>query len=317
MTRKTRREVIAVSSEQKGPVSIFRYEITRGMILHHFYTSDVHFDSVYCNREALTAHLDEAARRNAMVFIFGDFYDAMQGRFDPRRDMDSLRPEYRRNDYYDFVVQDAADYLEKYAANIAMIADGNHELAVLKNANTNLADRLVYELKRRCPSSPIRHGGYGGWVVNKFSRQAFSASKRTKYFHGSGGEAPVTRGVIQTNRQAVYLPDADIVANGHSHNSYYVPIVREKISPNDTMYFGTQHHVRTPGYQQSYGDGSSGWDVTRGGVPKPVGGAWITYFEADDTINIRVTPEITVPVPVSLEPEMYSGRVYESDPEGV
>jgi hypothetical protein len=56
----------------------------------------------------------------------------MQGRFDPRRDMDELRPEYRRNDYYDFVVRDAADFLEPYANNIALISDGNHELAVLK-----------------------------------------------------------------------------------------------------------------------------------------------------------------------------------------
>jgi hypothetical protein len=276
-----------VEAEQKHPVSIFRHDITRGEEVTHFYTSDIHFDSVYCNREVLTEHLDEAKRKGALIFIFGDFFDAMQGRFDPRRDMDELRPEYRRNDYYDFVVRDAADFLEPYANNIALISDGNHELAVLKNSNTHLIDRLVEKLRHRCPSSIVQHGGYGGWIINQFKRGNYGATKRVKYFHGSGGEAPVTRGVIQTNRQAVYLPDADIVVNGHSHNSYHVPIVREKVNQAGIVYFDTQHHIRTPGYKQSYGDGSQGWDVTRGGVPKPLGGAWVTFSEKADSVQMR------------------------------
>jgi hypothetical protein len=84
-----------------------------------------------------------------------------------------------------------------------------------------------------------------------------------------------------------YLPDADIVVNGHSHNSYHVPIVREKVNQAGIVYFDTQHHIRTPGYKQSYGDGSQGWDVTRGGVPKPLGGAWVTFSEKADSVQMR------------------------------
>ena len=67
---------------------------------------------MYCNRDALMSDLEEAKKRNALVFLLGDVFDAMQGRFDPRRSLDELRPEYRRNDYYDYVVKDVAMLLK-------------------------------------------------------------------------------------------------------------------------------------------------------------------------------------------------------------
>ena len=68
-------------------------------------------------------------------------------------------------------------------------------------------------------------GGYGGVILFRDSGQVLPA----KYFHGSGGEAPVTRGAIQTNRQAVFLPDFQLVMNGHSHHHYIIPITRERV----------------------------------------------------------------------------------------
>jgi hypothetical protein len=282
--------------------------------------SDNHHDHPTCNRELEKEHLEEAARRKARVFIFGDLFDAMQGRFDPRRSYQELRPEYRRDDYYDFLVKDFTEWFSPYALNLAMIADGNHELSVLKAANTNLPDRLVSAL--RAAGSPVVHGGYGGWVRFMFHRDGVPQnSARLKFFHGSGGEAPVTRGVIQTNRQAVYLPDADIVVNGHSHNSYYVPISRERLSAKGRQYFDIQHHIRTPGYKQSYGDGAAGWDVTRGGVPKPIGACWVKIrfchnghevVEAG-CIKISVHPEITGADVVTIGGDLYGGPVYDED----
>ena len=106
---------------------------------------------------------------------------------------------------------------------------------------------------------------------------------RIKYFHGSGGEAPVTRGVIQTNRQMVYLPDADIIWNGHNHNNYVIPIKRERISNKNRQYFDVAWNVRTPGYKNDYGSGTDGWEVERGGVPKPLGCVMIRYkFNSSD-----------------------------------
>jgi len=45
----------------------------------------------------------------------GDWFDAMQGKFDPRRNMDELRPEYRTEKYFDVVVESSAEFLKPYA----------------------------------------------------------------------------------------------------------------------------------------------------------------------------------------------------------
>jgi UDP-2,3-diacylglucosamine pyrophosphatase LpxH len=307
-----------------GAVTTIRIgEIKAGWEQWFLLMSDNHHDSIYCNRELEVQHLEKAKKRNARIMIFGDFFDAMQGRFDPRRNMDELRPEYRREDYYDIVVKDTANFFKPYAQLIDLISDGNHELAVLKNANTNLADRLVFSLNGQ--GANVIHGGYGGWI--RFLLETGSrTSINMKYFHGAGGEAPVTKGVIQTNRQAVFLPDADVVVNGHNHNSYWLPISRERISNQGALYMDIQHHIRIPGYEQSYGDGSKGWDVTRGGVPKPIGAIWMRmWFDPADghkrNHNGRVKLEFTADVqgaePVSATDDLFSGKVYDDDQEGV
>lgn len=243
-----------------------------------FLTSDLHIDSVYCNRDALISDFEEAKRRNAMIFLLGDVFDAMQGRFDPRRSLDELRPEYRRNDYYDYVVKDVAKLLKPYAENIMLITPGNHETAVLKNASLSLIDRLVYAMNLE-HGGHVLQGGYGGWVrINlHYGKNGHRTSIKMKYHHGFGGDAPVTRGVIHTNRQNVYIKDADIIVNGHNHNAYYVPIVSETLSNSGKVVFQTTHHIRTPGYKQEYGDGTQGWAVEKGFVPKPIGGAFVQY----------------------------------------
>lgn len=265
-----------------------------------FVTSDVHFDSAFCNRDQFFADMTYAREKKAGILIVGDFFDAMNGRFDPRRDMSRLRPEYRRDDYYDYIVKDAANQLADFADNILMMTDGNHELSVLKNANTDLLGRITDILSS--PTHKVYRGGYGGIIVIRNGKHVIPV----KYFHGSGGEAPVTRGAIQTNRQAVFLPDFQVVLNGHSHNSYSIPIVRERVSQTGLHYFDIQHHVRTPGYLMSYADGSGGWEVTRGGVPKPVGSAMLKFSGSD----IFVTPIIHAPIPLSPVADVYQGIIF-------
>jgi hypothetical protein len=263
-------------------------------------TSDIHFDSAHCNREQFFSDLNTAKEVGAKVVIVGDFFDAMNGRFDPRRSNSHLRPEYRRDDYYDYIVDDAAKLLAKYADNIIMITDGNHEASVLKNANTDLIGRLVSSLSTK--NHKINRGGYGGIILVKNNKHTMPI----KYFHGSGGEAPVTRGAIQTNRQAVFLPDFKVVLNGHSHNSYWIPIVRERVDTFGAHYFDIQHHVRTPGYAMTYGDGSGGWEVSRGGVPKPVGSCFLDIVGDE----VLFSPLIHAPKPISPIADIYNGIVF-------
>lgn len=282
--------------KQTGAVTTFYSKSAMKM----FVTSDVHFDSAFCNRKQFFADLDYAVEMGLGIVIVGDFFDAMNGRFDPRRDMSNLRPEYRRGDYYDYIVEDAVTQLRPYAKNIIMITTGNHEASVIKNANTDLIGRLVSGLSSE--KNNISRGRYGGIILVNQNEMVTPI----KYFHGSGGEAPVTRGAIQTNRQAVFLPDFTIVLNGHSHNAYWIPISRERVTAEGEHYFDIQHHVRTPGYSMSYADGTDGWEVSRGGVPKPVGSFQIVINKGD----ILVTPLIRSPKPISPIVDQYDGIIF-------
>jgi hypothetical protein len=238
--------------------------------------SDAHHDSVHCNRKFEMRHLEQAKERGAWILDGGDCIDGMQGRFDPRRSYKNLREEYRDDNYYDLIINDAIKAYTPYADNWLLFAHGNHETAVLKNANTDPTDRLASAM--RGLGSHAVAGGYGGWVLFHTTVGSAKATLKLKYFHGSGGEAPVTRGVIQTNRQQVYLPDADIVWNGHSHNDLNIPIKRERISTHGVQFFDYCRHLRSPGYCDAYGDGSTGWEIERGGVPKPLGCMWVRMF---------------------------------------
>jgi len=311
--------------EQKNAVISLYFDVRSGWQQYFLLRSDVHHDSIACAVDLEREHLEEAKRLNAYVLDFGDLFDAMQGRFDPRRSMDELAEKYRRDDYYDYVVQDLAEFYAPYAEQLLMLGHGNHETNVRRHSNTDLTDRLVYLLRTRY-KSPVMSGGYGGWIRFMFNFRGgvggATGSYRLKYFHGSGGEAPVTRGAIQTNRQAVYLPDADIVVNGHSHNAYWIPITRERLSQRGVQYFDLQHHVRIPGYKQGYGDGSGGFEVERGGAPKPVGAVLMKMTarcaNEVDYIEIEFEPRISGPSAGigQVDVHSYTERFYSDDPEG-
>lgn len=282
-----------MKAERRGNVLQVRLDVKPGWEQWLMLRSDAHHDSVHCNRALEEAHLRKAAERNALILDGGDLFDAMQGRFDPRRSYEGIRPEYLADGrYYDNITDDLFAFYRPYAGRFLLLARGNHEKSVLKNAQTDITDRLVYRLNHEA-GGQVWGGGYGGWVRFLFADESGPrGSLNMKYFHGAGGEAPVTRGVIQTNRQAVYLPDADVVWNGHNHNDYVLNIKRERLTMRGVLFMDLQTHVRTPGYQDSYGDGSGGWEVERGGVPKPQGCAWIRLWFENHTVRREVCADV-------------------------
>ena len=64
-------------------------------------------------------------------------------------------------------------------------------------------------------------------------------------------------------------------------------------------------------------DGTTGWEVTRGGVPKPIGAFWTRFYCEGGEVKIQVIPSLSDPVPVHVDAEaIYSGVVYDDDGEG-
>jgi hypothetical protein len=88
---------------------------------------------------------------------------------------------------------------------------------------------------------------------------------------------------------AVYLPDADIVWTGHTHDQWIMPIERHRVTNYDRTYLDRQLHVRTPGYKDEFSPGE-GWHVERGGPPKPRGALWLRVHMGNNSL---VQSEIT------------------------
>lgn len=262
-----------------------RADRTAGWEQWFLLSSDRHHDNAHTDHLMEKRHLDEAVERGAGVIDAGDLHCAMQGKFDPRQDRSALREEYQGGDYLDALVREAASFYQPYSDNLVLFGRGNHEQSILRRHETDLTERTVQAIKTNNPATPLSAGGYGGWVVFCVMRHQTSHIVRMKYYHGAGGGGPVTRGVIQTNRMAVYLPDADIVLTGHTHDSWVVPIARERVSHNGRVYHDEQLHIRAGTYKDEYTDGHSGWHVETMKPPKPLGAMWLRFsFQGKDKL---------------------------------
>lgn len=257
-------------------------------------TGDRHHDNTRCRRDLEIKHLEEAKERQALILDVGDLFCAMQGKYDPRSSLDDLRPEDKVGDYLDSIVRHAAGDYAPYAKNFLLLGKGNHEESIYQRHGVDLLNNLAFALNRE--GGRVFNGGIGGWVRFMFKvNGTVSRVKLLKYHHGTGGgNAPVTRGVIQTNRQAVVLPDADIVVNGHTHDTYHVPITRERCSKSSgKISRDISHYVRTPTYKDEYGDGSGGWANLKGMPPKPIGCAWLCFYYVNKSdIGVKINLDV-------------------------
>lgn len=236
--------------------------------------SDVHFDSKKCNRTALKATMDEAVERGAGILIFGDWLDVMGAKYDPRSGKGDIRPEYQRSNYFEAVIDDSVEFLKGYAANLLFICQGNHELAVRKRHEIDLLSVMAYKLRAEAGWSGLI-GGYEGWIQFRANRSATSKTKVARYNHGTGGNAPVTRGVIQTNRRQVGV-DADIFITGHIHTQWSMPIPRIVLNPHGIEELREVLHLQLGTYKESHTD-RNGWEAMKGFHAPNIGGYFIKF----------------------------------------
>ena len=270
-------------------------DVREGWEQYILLTADRHHDSPKAARKLERLHLEMALERNAPIIDIGDLFDAMQGREDRRRSKLESRPEDATKDnYFDMLVDGAERFYGPYAHLFAVLGIGNHETAVTKHAGTDMTYRLARRLRESGGKAWPYRGGYGGYVKMRFVMHGSKyQNMNIKYFHGSGGGGPVTKGVIQTNRRAIQFPDADMIISGHIHEGWIVvAATREKINSQGTLSKNNQIHISIPSYKDDYGDGSEGWAVEKGMPPKPVGCVWLRCFYHNR--KVRIQPDLDV-----------------------
>ena len=273
-------------------VLTLRFRIKAGWEQWFLLSADRHWDNPDTDQAMQRKHLEEAKARGAWVLDFGDFFCAMQGKYDKRASKSHLRPEHQKDNYLDSLVNTAAKWFK--SDPLLLIADGNHETAIRKNHETDLIERLHTSLVQG-GNEYVHRGGFSGWVRFMFEGigGGHRRTMRLAYHHGYGGDAPVTKGTIQTNRMAVYLPDADFVVTGHTHNQWWFPISRVRLSDSGKVFHDEQLHIKCPSYKDEYRDGEGGWNIERGAPPKPIGAFWLRLWCEAELNSYRIESEIT------------------------
>lgn len=250
--------------------------------------SDVHWDSAWCDRKVLTKHLDQAKASNSPIFMFGDFFDVMQGKWDPRKSYDQLRPEHQGPNYLDLLVNTASDYLMPYKEQLALIGYGNHETAIIKRHEVDLIQRLVGILRK--DGSKVVTGQYWGFVQFVLSCSTHKDTKTLHYHHGYGGGGEVTRGLIDHSRTRGQY-QADIYVSGHIH--------RRNMDENILLRCTTKGKIRSINQMflrcSSYKHEDSGYHIEKGRAARPIGGWWLEFSMSRLDDNVTCANVVALP----------------------
>lgn len=275
----------AAKIEYKNDVLTIRMDkVYEGWEQWFLLTGDVHWDNPHCVREKYKADLELARKRNAKIIDNGDFFCAMQSRNDRRGDKSSIRPEHNVANYFDALVDTATEYLYPYKDLFALIGSGNHESAIYKHAETDLTARLAKALG-------VNAGGYAGFIRFMFSRGASNKSSFVAFrIHGYGGGGVVNKGVQQATRNAVWVPDANMIIYSHIHEKWQLTLQRLRLSPGGNTFFDQQEHVQLATFKDEFSL-KGGFHIEKGRPPKPIGGTWLRFYY-DGNVRGSVAHEV-------------------------
>ncbi len=254
-------------------------DATKGQSFQVLIISDVHWDNPMCDRAKLEEDCKEAVARKAPIISIGDFFCAMQGKFDKRSNKDSIRPEHQHGDYLDRLVSTAAEWHEPYKHYWALQGLGNHETSIRTHHETDLIERLTSRIQER--GGITQAGGYGGWVAFKLVICGKVFPYRLYYHHGFGGGGPVTRGSIDWSRYLMHA-EADCYAAGHIHYANTDVMIRAELSAANIVRQKKVTFIRCSTYKDEYGDGHSGFHIEKGRGPRPIGGYWLSLRMVGD-----------------------------------
>lgn len=272
---------------RKGDIISVNCDVPCGFEFRVLVRSDAHIDSPDSDRALQKRHLEQAKAINAPVLDLGDMHDVMQSRNDRRRSPNELKPEYRDR-YFNDVNDDVYSFIRPYADLFAGIGTGNHETAVLTHCGVDMTAWLVQRLNKG-RKQLIMPMGYSGYVRFYFRYGTQYESKTIYYHHGSGGSAPVTKGTIKTARRSVYLPDADVVLSGHTHESWMMPIARQRVTQQGRIVQDEILHVQIPSYKTAVKP--HGWAEEKEFAPQTNGAYWLVFYRRTKNDKIRVDAE--------------------------
>jgi len=223
--------------------------------------SDLHLGAPNVNYDSIHSDLEGARANGDRILLNGDIFDAILPTDKKRFRMEAIDEKLRgHSDILNRLVEQAFQELSPYADLIDLIAIGNHEESVEKYHSFDPVQALVYRLNQ-IPGADVRYGGISGFFDYRITEPRNTEAARGRnnhggdrwrylifYHHGSGGSAPVTKGIISFNRMETWV-EADLLWVGHGHNKILdATTVRVTVSNNGNLIFRPCRAVMTGGY---------------------------------------------------------------------
>lgn len=278
-------------SQDGFPIITFK-DVRAGFEQWLLITSDRHWDNPKSNLARQKRDLELARERNARVIDLGDFFCLMQGKYDPRSSKGDIRPEHQNGEYLDSVISTAVEWFAPYADLFDLIMMGNHESNILKRHETNITRRFVDRLNAEA-GSDITPGGMRSWLRWQFFRPPRSTLGSTNFYlhHGFGGGGIVTKGTLNATRMMAYAPSAHVIAHGHIHETWHLPIMQTTLNDHANEVKKKVDVICAPPYKEEFFDADGGYHHEKGRPPKPTGCVWIRFFSKGGQ---RVEREVTL-----------------------
>ena len=263
---------MAISWSRTGDIiTVDVDDVSAGTELWLLLRSDAHHDSPQCDRALELKHLKKAKERGALILDFGDLFDAMQTRTDPRRKTQDMKAEYLSDSYLNAITDEAASFYGPYSDNWVMMGAGNHENSIQKYSDYNVTSGLISLLNSN--GSRIIQGGYEGYVRVRFKwggKQGRSETVLLYYTHGSGGSARRSKGILKADLRQSVRPDADVIVSGHVHSSWQHPQVKERVTKSGHISESLVWHLQLPSYKRP-----GSWETSKEMTAHPLGAHWL------------------------------------------
>jgi hypothetical protein len=220
--------------------------------------SDLHIGAASLDLAALKRDLQRARERNARILINGDVFDAILPSDKKRYNPTALHERIRgRADVLNAAIDWAVEILSPYGDLIDLIGIGNHETAVEKHHGSDPVAILINLLHRE-GHSQIAYGGYTGWVKYTFKTRSETPTGgqwwplRIYYHHGSGGGAPVTKGMLTFSRKAMWVEGSDVIWLGHQHHRTVDADVVQRLNKSNRVEHVRRLRVMSGSYLLTY-----------------------------------------------------------------
>lgn len=214
--------------------------------------SDIHFDSPDCDKETLKKHLDFCLKDGRYILINGDFFDMI---ILGDRKRATAHHITNTDNQLNVKLNEAYEFLKPYQKNILFIGRGNHEESIMKYNGLDVLEMITTMLNMG-QEHKILYGNYTNFLRFTFKSQGKNGSQASYDIyahHGAGGNAPVTKGIIDYARLGKSVM-ADLIWTGHRHNAIIDasdPIMFPDAKGNIVL--KNRQCIQTPSYQKSRG----------------------------------------------------------------